>query len=171
MLQPKTKQAEIYESTGRIQGVTSDGDPGVLFPVFRHPAAPTALLNVNWFRAVGKGAAISEAPEVAATATPNTGTPLTVQFESTATDADSSRLTYRWDFGDGAVPTPRASRARRIGSGKSRQIAVKLDRRVRRNLLDAMRAADMSRVHATLAVGVTSADGASTLRRQVVLTR
>jgi hypothetical protein len=63
------------------------------------------------------------------------------------------------------------SSARRIGAGKSRVIVVRLDRSVRRNLLDAMRAADMSRVRTTLVVRVTSADGATTLRREVALTR
>jgi PKD repeat protein len=63
------------------------------------------------------------------------------------------------------------STARRIGAGKSRQIVVKLDRRVRRNLLDAMGAADMSRLRATLTIRVTTADGTTTQRKAVVLKR
>ncbi|HET9736477.1 MAG TPA: ThuA domain-containing protein [Solirubrobacteraceae bacterium] len=192
VLQPKTKQAEFYERSGRVAGSTSTGDPGVqkettsdtgggqnigfiesgdyvsyaptnlkdvrelrfrvasggdggnievrldsptgelvgtsptitntggwqnwttiampiaqppagtheLFFVFTHPTSTGGLFNLNWFRAVGKGAAVSEPPEVSATASPNAGTaPLAVTFDGTATDADSQNLTYRWDFG------------------------------------------------------------------------
>ena len=74
-----------------------------LFLVFRHPTDQGGLMNLNWFEAVGAGAAVSEAPEVAAAATPETGNaPLTVAFDGTATDADSGpgeNLTYLWDFG------------------------------------------------------------------------
>src|SRR5918999_302127 len=74
-----------------------------LFIVFKHPTDQGGLMNLNWFEAVGAGAAVSEAPEVSATATPDTGVaPLAVQFDGTATDADGEpggQLTYHWDFG------------------------------------------------------------------------
>ena len=65
-----------------------------LFLVFKHPTDQGGLMNLNWFEAVGAGAAVSEAPEVAAAATPETGNaPLTVAFDGTATDADSGPAT------------------------------------------------------------------------------
>src|ERR671914_20936 len=74
-----------------------------LFLVFKHPTDQGGLMNLNWFEAVGAGAAVSEAPEVSATATPDTGiAPLAVQFDGTATDDDGEpgqQLTYHWDFG------------------------------------------------------------------------
>ena len=45
-----------------------------LFFVFKHPTDQGGLMNLNWFQAVGAGAAVSEAPEVAATATPRPAT-------------------------------------------------------------------------------------------------
>jgi cytochrome c len=74
-----------------------------LYLVFRHPTDNGGLFNLNWVEAIGKGAATTEAPMVAASANPPTGpAPLTVQFTGTATDADSEpgdELTYLWDFG------------------------------------------------------------------------
>ena len=62
------------------------------------------------------------------------------------------------------------SKARRIGAGKSRRMVLQLDGVVRRNLLDAMRAADMRRLRTTLTVRIAGSGGKTTLRRQVVLT-
>jgi cytochrome c len=73
-----------------------------LFVVFRNRGNTGSLMNVNWIDFVGKGAAVTAAPEVSATATPGVGvSPLTVQFDATASDPDgpSSALTYAWDFG------------------------------------------------------------------------
>ena len=76
-----------------------------LFLVFVNPSAAgtDGLLNLNYFTALGKGAANSAAPEVTASAEPTTGNaPLTVQFTGTATDPDAGageQLTYLWDFG------------------------------------------------------------------------
>ncbi len=75
-----------------------------LFIVFNNPAnAGDGLLNLNYFTALGKGAAISASPDVSATADPDTGeAPLEVQFTGTATDPDAGTgetLTYAWDFG------------------------------------------------------------------------
>ena len=72
-----------------------------LFVVFRGPAG--GLMNLNFIDFVGKGAAISEAPEVTAAAEPVSGTsPLTVNFDGEASDFDGQpgdTLTYLWDFG------------------------------------------------------------------------
>jgi PKD repeat protein len=74
-----------------------------LFLVFRNSANNGGLFNVNWIEAVGKGAAVTEAPQVSADATPASGAaPLEVHFTGTATDADAApgdTLTYKWDFG------------------------------------------------------------------------
>ena len=74
-----------------------------LFLVFTHPTDNGGLFNLNYFTALGKGAANSAAPEVTASAEPTTGNaPLTVQFTGTATDPDAGageQLTYLWDFG------------------------------------------------------------------------
>ena len=76
-----------------------------LFLVFVNPTAAgtDGLLNLNYFTALGKGAAISASPEVTASAEPTSGeAPLTVQFTGTATDPDATageQLTYLWDFG------------------------------------------------------------------------
>jgi PKD repeat protein len=73
-----------------------------VFFVFRNPGEGS-LMNLNWFEARGKGAAVSAAPEVTATANPTTGAaPLSVQFDGTATDPDAAageQLEYEWDFG------------------------------------------------------------------------
>ncbi len=72
-----------------------------LFVVFRGGAG--GLMNVNFIDFVGKGAAISESPEVAVAADPVTGTaPLTVTFDGQTSDPDGQpgdTLTYLWDFG------------------------------------------------------------------------
>ena len=44
-----------------------------LFVVFRHPTATGSLMNLNWFKFAGKGAANTAPPEVSATAEPTTG--------------------------------------------------------------------------------------------------
>jgi len=64
-----------------------------------------------------------------------------------------------------------AATARRIGAGASRTIVVRLDRGVRRNLIAAMREADMQRLRATLVTTVRDEDGKRTVRRSVVLRR
>ncbi|HEX5979935.1 MAG TPA: ThuA domain-containing protein, partial [Thermoleophilaceae bacterium] len=78
-----------------------------LFVVFRGGAG--GLMNLNFMRFQGRGAAISEAPEVSAAADPATGTaPLTVAFDGEATDADAlpeDALTYSWDFGVAGTTT------------------------------------------------------------------
>ena len=71
-----------------------------LFVVFRHPTATGSLLNLNWFRFAGKGAAVTAPPEVTAAAEPASGeAPLEVAFDAEATDAEGEALTYAWDFG------------------------------------------------------------------------
>jgi glucose/arabinose dehydrogenase/plastocyanin len=61
-----------------------------IYLVFRHPTATGGLINLNWFRFAGKGAAVSAPPVVSATATPSSGAaPLAVAFDSTATDPDA----------------------------------------------------------------------------------
>ena len=61
-----------------------------LFFVFRHPTDQGGLMNLNWIDFRGKGAAVTAAPEVSATATPSTGTaPLAVSFDSTVVDPDA----------------------------------------------------------------------------------
>ena len=71
-----------------------------LFVVFRHPTATGSLMNLNYFKFTGKGAAVTAPPEVTATAEPLTGkAPLNVAFNATATDAENEALTYAWDFG------------------------------------------------------------------------
>ena len=88
-----------------------------LFLVFTHPSDNGGLFNVNYFTALGKGAANSAAPEVTASAEPTSGNaPLQVQFTGTATDPDAGtgeQLTYLWDFGvAGTTTTRRPSSAR-----------------------------------------------------------
>ena len=60
-----------------------------LFVVFRGGGG--GLMNLNFMRFLGKGAAISEAPIVTASADPETGTaPLAVEFDGEATDPDAA---------------------------------------------------------------------------------
>ncbi len=71
-----------------------------LFVVFRNATVDTGLMNLNWFRFTGKGAAVTAPPEVTATAAPASGeAPLEVAFDAEATDAENEALTYAWDFG------------------------------------------------------------------------
>src|SRR3954452_940511 len=73
-----------------------------LFLVFRNKGATQNLFNVNWIESIGKGAAVTAAPDVTASATPVSGSaPLDVQFTSSATDPDgpATDLSYAWDFG------------------------------------------------------------------------
>ncbi|WP_053226959.1 ThuA domain-containing protein [Solirubrobacter soli] len=73
-----------------------------LFLVFRNRGSTQNLFNVNWIEFVGKGAAVTAAPDVTASADKLTGTaPLTVKFTATATDPDgpATDLSYAWDFG------------------------------------------------------------------------
>ena len=78
-----------------------------LFVVFR--GGEGGLMNLNFIDFVGKGAAISESPEVTAAADPVTGTaPLTVSFDGQASDPDGQpgdTLTYLWDFGVAGTTT------------------------------------------------------------------
>jgi len=193
ILQPKTKQAEFFASTGRVAGSTAGGDPGVqvettidtagggsnigfiedgdytsykpfnltditearfrvasagqggtielrydsptgpllgttemimptgdwqtfktvsapltnvpagtheLFVITRNPSQTGGLLNINWMEFIGKGAAVTAAPDVTATASTLSGpAPLKVDFTATATDADGGTISYAWDFG------------------------------------------------------------------------
>ena len=51
--------------------------------MFRHPTATGALLNLNWFKFTGKGAAVTAPPEVTAAAEPISGeAPLNVAFNA-----------------------------------------------------------------------------------------
>jgi hypothetical protein len=63
------------------------------------------------------------------------------------------------------------ARARTVRAGASRTIVVRLDRRVRRELVGAMRRAGVRRVRATVVTKVRSADGTRTIRRKVTLKR
>jgi cytochrome c len=71
-----------------------------LFLVFRNRGSTQNLFNVNWFEVVGKGAAVTASPEATISATPTSGSaPLTVAFDTVATDSDGGTLAYAWDFG------------------------------------------------------------------------
>ena len=78
-----------------------------LFVIFRGGGG--GLMNLNFMRFLGKGAAISEAPIVTASAEPLTGVaPLAVDFDGEATDPDAAAgdtLTYKWDFGVAGTTT------------------------------------------------------------------
>ena len=83
-----------------------------LFLVFRNKGATQNLFNVNWIESIGKGAAVTAAPDVTASADKPTGTaPLDVQFTSSATDPDgpATDLTYAWDFGIPGTDTDTSS--------------------------------------------------------------
>jgi hypothetical protein len=64
-----------------------------------------------------------------------------------------------------------ASSLRLIAAGHSRKIVLRLDRQVRRNLVAAMRKAHVRNLKATVVLTVKTADGTTTLRKQVVLAR
>jgi len=86
-----------------------------LFFVFRHPTDQGGLMNVNWIDFRGKGAAVTAAPEVTATADPTTGAaPLEVSFDSDAVDPDAEpgdTLTYAWNFGVPGTDTDTSDQA------------------------------------------------------------
>jgi PKD repeat protein len=63
------------------------------------------------------------------------------------------------------------SNARRIASGHSRKIVLRLDRSVRRNLVAAMRKAGVRSVRATLVLKIRTAEGTKTIRKAVTLRR
>jgi PKD repeat protein len=62
-------------------------------------------------------------------------------------------------------------KARSVRAGQSRQIVLRLDRQVRRNLVAAMRKAKVRRLRATLVLTIRTADDTRTVRRAVVLRR
>ncbi len=64
-----------------------------------------------------------------------------------------------------------ASKAVRIGAGKSRTVVIRLDRTVRRNLVAAMRQAGIRRLKATAVTKVASTEGMRTVRVKVQLKR
>ena len=72
--------------------------------MFRNPTDDGGLFNLNWFEAIGKGAAITRGARRsrrdADARRPGTA-PLEVHFDGTATDSDRAGrpLTYKWDFG------------------------------------------------------------------------
>ncbi len=81
-----------------------------LFVVFRHPTATGSLLNLNYFKFTGKGAAVTAPPEVNATAEPISGeAPLNVAFNAEATDAEGEAMTYAWDFGVPGTDTDKST--------------------------------------------------------------
>jgi hypothetical protein len=64
-----------------------------------------------------------------------------------------------------------AAAARSVRAGASRTIVVRLDRRVRRQLLPAMRKAGVRRLRATLVTTVGDAAGRRALKKAVMLRR
>ena len=64
-----------------------------------------------------------------------------------------------------------ASKAVRIGAGKSRTVVIRLDRTVRRNLVAAMRQAGIRRLKATAVTKLASTEGMRTVRVKVQLKR
>ncbi len=64
-----------------------------------------------------------------------------------------------------------ASKRMRIGAGRSRTVVVRLDRRVRRNLVAAMRQAGLRRITATAITTVVTADGTRALPVKIALKR
>jgi len=71
-----------------------------LFLVFRHPTETGGLMNLNWFKFAGKGAANTAPPELTATAEPASGeAPLEVAFDATAVDPEGEAVEYEWNFG------------------------------------------------------------------------
>jgi hypothetical protein len=64
-----------------------------------------------------------------------------------------------------------AARSRAIAAGRSRTIVVRLDRRVQRRLLAAMRGSGIRRLRVTLVTSVRTREGVRTLRRELVLRR
>src|SRR3954451_19819597 len=85
-----------------------------LFLVFRNRGSTQNLFNINWLEFVGKGAAVTAAPDVTASAAPASGSaPLNVKFTATATDPDgpATDLSYAWDFGVPGTDTDKSTQA------------------------------------------------------------
>jgi hypothetical protein len=61
--------------------------------------------------------------------------------------------------------------ARSIAAGASRAFVLRLDRKVRRNLVSAMREAKLRTLRATLVLKIRTAEGTTTVRKAVVLRR
>ena len=61
--------------------------------------------------------------------------------------------------------------ARSIAAGASRAFVLRLDRKVRRNLVSAMRKAKLRNLRATLVLKIRTAEGTTTVRKAVVLRR
>jgi hypothetical protein len=59
----------------------------------------------------------------------------------------------------------------RLAAGSSRTLVLRLDRRIRRNLIDAMRNAGVTRLRATIVTKVVTAEGTRTIRTGVTLKR
>jgi hypothetical protein len=64
-----------------------------------------------------------------------------------------------------------ASKRLRLRAGQSRTLVVRLDRSVRRNLVAAMRQADIRRLKAYAVTKIVTADGARNVRVKVLLKR
>ena len=64
-----------------------------------------------------------------------------------------------------------ASKRMQIDAGRSRTVVARLDRRVRRNLVAAMRQAGLKRVTATAITTVVTADGTRALPVKIALKR
>ena len=89
-----------------------------LFVVFRHPTATDGLMNLNWFKFTGKGAAETAPPEVTATAEPVSGeAPLNVAFNADGDGrrgpGDDVRLGLRRPRHHAPTPRPRRTRTTR----------------------------------------------------------
>ena len=107
--------------------------------MFRTDADTGSLMNLNWFKFTGKGAAVTAPPEVNATAEPVTGeAPLERRVQRDATDAEGEAMTYAWDFG---VPGTDTDKSTAGGAELHLHDAGQLhgdrdgDRRVRRQVL------------------------------------
>ena len=61
--------------------------------------------------------------------------------------------------------------ARSVRAGDSRRVVLRLDRKVRRNLVAAMRKAKLRNLRATLVLKIRTAEGTTTVRKAVVLRR
>jgi hypothetical protein len=61
--------------------------------------------------------------------------------------------------------------ARSVRAGDSRRVVLRLDRKVRRNLVSAMRKAKLRNLRATLVLKIRTAEGTTTVRKAVVLRR
>jgi PKD repeat protein/glucose/arabinose dehydrogenase/type 1 glutamine amidotransferase len=82
---------------------------GPLYFIAKKPAGNDgSLFNVNWVDFLGRGVTDNQRPNVTVSGTPTRGTaPLTVNFDSTATDPEGDNpLSYKWDFGVAGAPQP-----------------------------------------------------------------